>query len=74
MREKQKQRDIIGLLPASGKTSRIAPLPCGKELYPIGFRSVDRKGSVRPKVVSHYLLENNAAGKYSEGFHNTTRR
>src|SRR5262249_19026136 len=34
-----------------------SPLPCSKELYPIGFRPVDKGQSRRPKVVSHYLLE-----------------
>lgn len=50
-------RKLIGLLPAGGKATRIAPLPCSKELYPVGFRSIDGEGSVRPKVACHYLLE-----------------
>jgi len=50
-------RKLIGLLPAGGKAARIAPLPCSKELYPIGFRHVDASGNLRPKVVCHYLLE-----------------
>ncbi|MBI5099503.1 MAG: dTDP-glucose pyrophosphorylase [Nitrospirae bacterium] len=50
-------KEVIGLIPAAGTASRIAPLPCSKELYPVGFRSVDSDGSMRPKVVSHYLLE-----------------
>jgi glucose-1-phosphate thymidylyltransferase len=49
--------EIIGLIPAAGKAERLAPLPCSKELYPIGFRTVDGGRSQRPKVVSHYLLE-----------------
>ena len=49
------KREVIGLLPAGGQATRIAPLPVSKELYPIGFRLVD--GSFRPKVVCHYLLE-----------------
>ncbi len=49
--------NIIGLIPAGGRATRIAPLPCSKELYPIGFRQVDEGNSFRPKVVSHYLLE-----------------
>ncbi len=51
------QRDVIGLLPAGGQATRIAPLPLSKELYPVGFRAVDATGSPRPKVVCHYLLE-----------------
>jgi len=44
------------LIPAAGRASRISPLPCSKELYPVGFR-VDPDGQGRPKVVGHYLLE-----------------
>ncbi len=50
-------REVIGLIPAAGTASRITPLPCSKELYPVGFRPVDRERGIRPKVVSHYLLE-----------------
>jgi glucose-1-phosphate thymidylyltransferase len=50
-------QEVVGLLPAAGQATRIALLPCSKELYPIGFRPVDGGRSVRPKVVCHYLLE-----------------
>lgn len=50
------EREVIGLLPAGGQATRISPLPGSKELYPIGFR-YSEDGSVRPKVVCHYLLE-----------------
>lgn len=56
MKEK-KRREVIGLLPAGGKAERLQPLPCSKELYPVGFRPVDHGRSFRPKVVCHYLLE-----------------
>jgi len=49
--------EVIGLLPAGGRGTRIDPLPCSKELFPIGFRRIDRQDEMRPKVVSHYLLE-----------------
>jgi len=49
--------EIVGLVPAGGQASRIAPLPCSKELYPIGFRSTDAGHGLQTKVVSHYLLE-----------------
>jgi glucose-1-phosphate thymidylyltransferase len=50
-------RETIGLIPAAGQANRIAPLPCSKELYPVGFR-IEGNGNVkRPKVVSHHLLE-----------------
>ena len=51
------QRELIGLLPAGGKAERLQPLPCSKEIYPIGFRLKDGDRGVRPKVVCHYLLE-----------------
>ncbi len=37
--------------------TRIGPLPCSKELYPIGFRQVDKDDILRPKAVCHYLFE-----------------
>jgi glucose-1-phosphate thymidylyltransferase len=49
--------DIVGLIPAGGKAKRIAPLPCSKELYPVGFHNAKGDLGLRPKVISHYLLE-----------------
>jgi glucose-1-phosphate thymidylyltransferase len=53
----ERRYDVIGLLPAGGQATRLAPLPCSKELYPIGFRRVEESGELRPQAVSHYLLE-----------------
>jgi len=50
-------REIVGLIPAGGKAERIAPLPCSKELLPIGFQIMNGSSQPRPKVVCHYLLE-----------------
>lgn len=61
-------REVIGLLPASGKATRLAPLPCSKELYPIGFRPVDEGRSFRPKVVCHYLLEKMRLANITKAF------
>ena len=48
--------EIVGVIPAAGRASRISPLPCSKELYPIGLQlSLGQAG--RPKVVSQCLLE-----------------
>jgi glucose-1-phosphate thymidylyltransferase len=55
-RDKEPYREVIGLVPAGGQATRIAPLPCSKELYPVGFRPVKDR-SLRPKVICHYLLE-----------------
>jgi len=49
--------EVIGVIPAAGQATRLAPLPCSKELYPIGFGFSKAGESSRPKVVSHYLLE-----------------
>lgn len=54
---KYQNQEIVGLLPAAGQATRIAPLPFSKELYPIGFQLNRAKQSSRPKVVCHYLLE-----------------
>ncbi len=60
MVEHNTRTSLIGLLPAAGKASRIQPLPCSKELWPIGFQSVgpgQGEMALRPKAVSQYLLE-----------------
>ncbi len=54
---KKNHQEVIGLIPASGQATRISPLPCSKELYPIGFWRLNEGNGVRPKVVCHYLLE-----------------
>jgi dTDP-glucose pyrophosphorylase len=52
-----KSLDVVGLVPAAGRGNRIAPLPCSKELYPIGFRRDEQSGQQRVKVASHHLFE-----------------
>lgn len=49
-------RQIIGLVPAAGSADRISPLPCSKEILPIGFSC--HKDQPTLKVAGHYLLEN----------------
>jgi glucose-1-phosphate thymidylyltransferase len=51
------QREVVGLIPAAGQATRVAPLPCSKELFPIGFELIPGETSKRPKVVCQYLLE-----------------
>jgi len=55
--QEQVHEELIGLVPSAGMATRIAPLPCSKELYPVGFQHIDSRGNVRPKVACHYLLE-----------------
>ena len=50
------ETEIVGLIPAAGQASRISPLPCSKEILPVGFRETG-DGRLCPKVASHYLLE-----------------
>ncbi len=47
---------IFGLIPAGGQATRLGPLPCSKELLPVGFQTL-AAGEQRPKVACHYLLE-----------------
>jgi glucose-1-phosphate thymidylyltransferase len=49
--------EIVGLVPAAGHAKRMSPLPCSKELYPIGFRAAPVGQSRRPKAACQYLLD-----------------
>ncbi|WP_299759233.1 sugar phosphate nucleotidyltransferase [uncultured Pontibacter sp.] len=49
--------DIVGIIPAAGLGSRLDPIPCSKELFPIGFETHPVHGKPQPKVISQYLLE-----------------
>lgn len=60
-------QEIIGLIPAGGHATRISPLPCSKELFPIGWR-FDKAGDPKPKVVSQYLLERYKAAGISKAY------
>ena len=60
-------QDIVGLIPAGGHATRISPLPCSKELFPIGWRH-DDAGNVKPKVVSQYLLERYRAAGITQAY------
>jgi glucose-1-phosphate thymidylyltransferase len=52
-----KKQDVVGLIPAAGFANRISPLPCSKEIYPIGFEYNEKYQIQRPKVVSANLLK-----------------
>lgn len=47
---------LVGLVPAAGRGKRIAPLPCSKELFPVGMQQDARTCEPRAKVVGEYLL------------------
>jgi glucose-1-phosphate thymidylyltransferase len=61
-------REVIGLIPAGGRGTRIAPLPCSKEVYPIGWQTPEGKNGKRPKVACHYLLEKMRAAGITKTF------
>jgi glucose-1-phosphate thymidylyltransferase len=46
---------LIGIIPAGGLSRRLGPIPCSKEILPVGFHGDPRSGS-QPRVVSSYLL------------------
>ena len=58
--------DVIGLLPAAGRASRLAPLPCSKEVYPIGFEFFE--GTRRAKTACHFLLEKMRAAEITKAY------
>ncbi len=62
------KENVVGLMPAGGAGSRIAPLPMSKELFPIGFQTLQGARSPRPKVVSQYLLEKYAKAGIQKTF------
>jgi glucose-1-phosphate thymidylyltransferase len=51
--------ELVGLVPAAGYGRRTAFLPCSKELFPVGFASVQVDGEIqrRPKPVATYVLD-----------------
>lgn len=52
-----REQEVVAVLPAAGRSIRLAPIPCSKELLPIGFGPIPGRPGKRPKVASHYLLE-----------------
>ena len=50
-------REVVAVLPAAGRSRRLAPLPCSKEILPVGLGIIPGCDGKRPKVASHYLLE-----------------
>lgn len=60
------KNNVIGLIPAAGKASRLGRIPFSKELFPVGFENEEIPK--RPKVVSRYLLEYMSLAGISE-FH-----
>lgn len=60
--------DVVAVLPAAGRSRRLAPLPCSKEILPVGFGAVPGCDGIRPRVVSHYLFECLQQGGVHKGY------
>ena len=58
--------EFVGLIPAAGSAQRVAPLPCSKELFPVGFRGLG--ADLRPKPAAQYLLERMARAGVRKAF------
>ncbi len=46
-------KGIIGIIPAGGIASRLSPISCSKEVFPVGWK----EKSQTPKVMANYLIE-----------------
>ena len=47
--------NIVGLIPAAGEGSRISPIPCSKEIFPVDF--CEGAGNTTIKVAAAHLLD-----------------
>lgn len=57
--------ELVGLLPAAGRGSRLGPIPCSKEIMPLGFEPVpgDDRPAWRPvTAIESHLRALRAAG------------
>ncbi len=55
--KKEYYEEAIGIIPAGGLAKRIAPLPCSKEIYPVGYKTKKDGSIVGPMVACQFLLE-----------------
>jgi len=53
----KKVREVVGLIPAAGEAKRIAPLPCSKEIFPLGLRTRENHEEFAPTTACDYLLD-----------------
>jgi len=49
--------DIVGVVPMAGRATRLAQLPCSKEIHPVEPRRGAYNADERPRAVCEYLLE-----------------
>lgn len=51
------KREVVGVIPAAGRSRRLGLLPCSKEIFPVGFSAERGNAPSRPKVAAEYLLD-----------------
>lgn len=49
--------EVIGLVPAAGLANRISPIPCSKEIFPLGWGQSTTLDEFRPTVAGSVLLK-----------------
>ena len=49
--------DIIGVIPMAGRATRLARLPCSKEIHPVASRKGTHHSGEHPRAVCEYLFE-----------------
>jgi glucose-1-phosphate thymidylyltransferase len=54
--------NIVGIIPAAGNAARLQPLPCSKELFPVGFSPGGTSAKCIKPVCSHLLESMSIAG------------
>lgn len=54
---KNASNDFVGLIPAAGTASRLGPLPCSKELLPVGSLTDMQADCDRPRAIIDHLLK-----------------
>jgi len=59
---------IIGIIPASGRATRLGPLPCSKEIFPLGMIYDEKLKKDVPQVLSHHLLKAYQKGQILDAF------
>jgi glucose-1-phosphate thymidylyltransferase len=66
--EINRRKEVVAALLAADRSLRLAPLPCSKELLPVGMEAMVGLRGVRLRVVSHYLLECLQKAKIRNGY------
>jgi glucose-1-phosphate thymidylyltransferase len=61
-------KDIVGVIPAAGNAARLQPLPCSKEIFPVGFNTKKETSGKCIKPVCSHLLESMSVAGVTKAF------